>query len=57
MDLPELNQVIRGELTLGGGFLGPVVLEAGVLPGMCLSLGSMYCLCSEAGFDEVDAVS
>ena len=57
MDLLELNQVIRGELTLGGGFLGPVVSEAGVLPGMCLSLGNVYCLCSEAGFDEVDAVS
>ena len=55
-DPPEFDQVIGGELTLGGGFLGLVVSEEG-LPMFCLSLGSVFCRRSEAGLDEVDAVS
>lgn len=54
---PEFDQVIGGELTLGGGFLGLVVLEVGESPRFCLSLGRVCCRRSEAGLDEVDAVS
>jgi len=56
-DPPEFDQAIGGEVTLGGGFLGLVVSEAGELPRFCLSLGSVFCRRSEAGLDEVDAVS
>lgn len=57
VDPPEFDQAIGGELTLGGGFLGLVVSEAGGFPRFCLSLGNVFCRRSEAGLDEVDAVS
>lgn len=55
-DPPEFDQVIGGEVTLGGGFLGLVVSAAGELARFCFSLGSVRCRRSEAGLDEVDAV-
>lgn len=55
-DPPELDQVIGGELTLGGGFLGLAVSEVGEPLMICLSLGRVCCRRSEAGLDEVDAV-
>ena len=56
-DPPEFDQAIGGELTTGGCFLGLVVSEEGGLPMFCLSLGKVFCRRSEAGLDEVDAVS
>jgi hypothetical protein len=55
-DPPELDQAIGGELTLGGGFFGLVVSEAGEPPRFCLSLGRACCRRSEAGLDEEDSV-
>ena len=56
-DPPEFDHVIGGEVTVGGGFLGLVVSEAGELTRFCLSFGSVCCRRSEEGLDEVDAVS
>ena len=54
---PEFDQVICGELTLGGCFLGLVVSEVGEPLMICLSFGRVFCRRSEAGLDEVDAVN